>query len=314
MRRESRGWIVVGLALVALGLAAGCKGKGGDQSKDGKGLRVVSLKLTPAEARAGDELTASFEISNPAGASSKPEIEWYVNDKKADETGKNFDTGGKKSGDKIFFKVRGVDPGSGLAGDWKTSNTVVLGAINGPALKGVTIEPNPLLAGNSARAVIDFGDLDPDSVTGIYYRWYVNRERIGETEGEELGRQQLDPKNFSRGDNIKVEVCTDGQFARPNVWSAQKTVANSPPKFTVDPYFEIEGKVAVIRFEAQDPDGDTLTATVTNSPPGASADTSEAGAIRVDCNRLATGSYPVSVSISDGNGATISFSTTINIP
>jgi hypothetical protein len=314
MVRRYGAWMIAGALLLALGWGLGCKSRGPEKKAEPGAPQVGSLKLAPAEARPGDKLTANAETKNATGGGTRVEYEWYVNDKKVEATDREFDTKGMKVGDRVSFKARAVDAASGKAGDWKTSNTVALGAVYGPPLKGVKIQPSPLYAKETASAVIDYGETDPDSVSNISYRWSVNGTLLQVDDMEEVTGLELDPKYYAGGDKVGVEVCTDGQFQAPNVWSALLQVVDAPPVFKSEPFLEAQGKFGLLHLDVTDADGDQLSVKVTQSPPGAEVDLTEWGLVRVDCTNVAPGRYPLAVKISDGHGGDLNYSTNMTVP
>jgi hypothetical protein len=314
MTKQGGAWIMTGAIVLALAAGFGCKPKNADGKKGPAAPRVETIKLAPPKARAGDKLTANTTVFNPNKGETRIELQWYLNEKKSDVEGEEFDTKGIRGGDRVSFQARAIDVASGLAGDWKTSNAVTLEAAYGPALKAVTIKPSPLYAREAATAAIDYGETDPDGVSQIYYRWSVNKQLLQVENMDEVTGETLPAKYFAIGDQVMVEVCTDGLFRDPGLWAWVTTVVNAPPIFNSTPLLDGQGKLGMLHLDVTDPDGDQMTVTVTQSPPGSEIDLTQWGVVRIDCANVPPGRYPVAIKISDGHDGELTYSTNMTVP
>jgi hypothetical protein len=300
-----------GLALIiAACLAAGaCTRK--EQARKNTLPEIASLKFTPDEVRPGESVWAVVKARDLEGDELRIEYQWSVNGTPMDgATGSAFSAAGLAPGDKVGVKVRAVETASGLAGEWK-QKTVALGAYPPIRIKGVEISPREITAGSDVEAVIDYGDLDPNDVEAIYYRWNINGKDL---EGEDNSGPSLPSGTLVHGDRVSVSVCLDGLFQAPNLWtSATYVVANSSPEFTSTPVSGYDGTNIVIYFQVEDPDGDKLNYSLSGAPPGSYIDQRDGTKVVIN-TKAPAGAYNMLISATDGFGGNTGKPYTLTIP
>jgi hypothetical protein len=274
---------------------------------------VKKILIAPASIAPGDTVAATVNVSDPQGEAVEIEYQWYVNGEAVEGArGKDFKASNVAPGDKISLKARGVETTTRLAGDWKESGAVKVNEYPLPKLAGVSITPDPLPVSATAEAVVDYGDVDPNDVEVIYYRWTVNGKVL---EGPEFSAPTLDPGNFKTGDGVSVTISLTGKFDGSNQWtSAIYAVVNSPPEFSGTPEAETDGDTVMIYFEAQDPDGDPLSYSVQGGPPGAYVDKTDGTKVVIGAANAAPGTYDVTIIVSDGHGGQIGKTVSVTVP
>ncbi|HUT55084.1 MAG TPA: hypothetical protein VM658_16970 [bacterium] len=298
--------------IIALCLVAASCWKGEQGAAENKLPEVSSVKLTPASIQPGDSVYASVQARDMEGDQLTYEYQWIVNGKPAEGArDKMFSTDGLAPGDQIFVKARAVETSSGRAGKWKESKKISLGEFPPLRIQGVVLEPESIKATGPVEAVIDYGDLDPNDVDTVYYRWNVNGTDLL---GEENHAPSLSPGQFSRGDRIMVTVCLDGLFKSPNTWSSSVyTVADTAPEFTSSPDIGYDQDKIVIYFEVEDPDGDSITYSISGAPPGSYLDKKDGTKLIISAN-APPGTYNIMIGASDNYGGSTGKPIVVTIP
>jgi hypothetical protein len=190
--------------------------------------------------------------------------------------------------------------------DW-TESSFTIGQAPPVTIVGVSIEPNPLPAGQNASAVVDYGEVDSNDIT-LYFRWIINGNEM--TDDEYQGTE-LDAKFLKMGDRVMVQVSDDEEFKGTKWFSPILTVTNNAPVFTTEPYAELQGQNVLIKFEAEDADGDNLTYSITDAPAGTAKTDS---GYRVNLNQAAPGEYTMTIGASDGKGGVATYEVTLTVP
>ena len=127
--------------------------------------------------------------------------------------------------------------------------------------------------------------------------WFVNNERVTGQNGE-----TLHPSHFEKGDVVSAKVTvSNGQKSTEKLVNGV-TVGNSPPKFVTQraDFKTIDG----FRLKVEDPDGDVLTYTLEDAPPGMSI--SSDGVLSYSGSTTGGGgSYSTRIVVSDPDGEAI---------
>ena len=142
-----------------------------------------------------------------------------------------------------------------------TPEVVAVNAL--PDVTDVRMEPQAPTTGSTVRAVVQARDPDGDPLT-CKYRWYVNDSPVGGN-GESLTLTGV-----KKGSWVHVTVTPNDGFA-DGAWrdSPRYEVVNALPVVrSVLPKELLPGRRFIYRIEAEDPDGDPLTYTLTKAPPG----------------------------------------------
>lgn len=303
MKHLISGSVLLALALMLVG--AGCKKE--TQAGGNELPKVIKAQFATPGVMPGDSIRIVVEVSDKEGDQAEIEYEWLVDNKKvAGANGPLFETGSYGSGAKVTVRFRVKEVGSGRFSEWGESS-LVLGAPPPVTIAGVSIEPDPLVMGQNPRAVIDYGEADSNDFT-LYYRWFINGKV---QEGEDFQSEELDGKYLKRGDQVMVEVSEDDEFKGGIFRSLVMPVTNNPPVFTTEPYVEVNGNIVMIKYEAEDPDGDNLTYSVSGAPAGYAQDDE---GFRFNISGVSPGEYNMTVIADDGKGATASYEVTMTVP
>ncbi len=282
----------------ALVFASGCEEeKKTVEVAENQPPEVEEVNLIPVNAMAGDTLTAYANAVDPEGDALELDYKWLVEGEDADGfPGETFPTGWLEEGAEVRVKVRAVEKGSGRKSDWKASNRVRVKKARGVKLGGVRIEPDTLYIFRPAKAVVDYGEHDPEEIENIYYQWSVNDQVV-----EGVTSARLDPSYFRRGAKVHVKACTDGRFSSDTtVHSMVHTVHNAPPSFTQPPSFHREDGKGHFTFQVDDPEGGEVSVKVQGGPPGMRAE--GAGRIVVDLDKARPGTYSIVFKAVDDRG------------
>ena len=136
-----------------------------------------------------------------------------------------------------------------------------------PTVTSVRLDPGPAHRGDRLRALVEAVDPDQDTIR-LLYRWWRNRKL--ELESEEPA---VDTAGWMRGDVAVVEVIPfDGSGRGRGLASEPITLANGPPTITSMPATASDPERYQYLVTATDPDGDALTFTLAEGPPGMSVD------------------------------------------
>lgn len=161
----------------------------------------------------------------------------------------------------------------------------------------VSINLNPKLVypGTTVKAEVEGMDKDGDPIT-FYYEWKRNNMTL-----HEETREELDTKEFKKGDFISVIVTPfDGKEKGKNKRSLFLFVANSPPTITSFPTLNTSNEIYVYEVKATDPDGDALTFSLEESPPGMTIDAAT-GRIEWKIPSETKGSFQVKITVTDND-------------
>lgn len=163
-----------------------------------------------------------------------------------------------------------------------------------PSIASVPFSPEYIYAGVDITVSPVGYDPDGDTV-GFRYRWTINDKEVpGDT-------PVLKGSLFKRGDKINLIVIPydrDGD-GKPFV-SQNLIVPNALPRITSEPP-EFHGGVYTYQVIAEDPDGDTLTYSLTSAPAGMTID-GRTGMITWKIDENSAGTHAVEVVAQDPAG------------
>jgi hypothetical protein len=217
-------------------------------------------------------------------------VRWFVNGGER-ESGPLLSPSGFQRGDRIRANVKLRAEGGEML--LTTPEVVAVNAL--PAVTDVRIEPRAPTSESTVRAIVQARDPDGDPIT-FKYKWYVNDlPAAGESES-------LVVKGAKKGAWVHVSVTPNDGFA-DGAWkeSSRYQVVNalpvvkSPVPTTIPPSMMLRHTIV-----AEDPDGDPLTFTLSNGPPGMLL---KGSTIEWQVPESAIGTrVDVVVTISDGDG------------
>lgn len=163
-----------------------------------------------------------------------------------------------------------------------------------PTIRSVMIEPQRLLAGGTAKAVVDVVDLDEEPLRNRY-RWFVDgKEAPGD--GETMSLEGVGKRSF-----VRVAVTSsDAEWTTPPKYSPAYALVNSLPVIRSSPPADAQpGKPFTYKILADDPDGDTLTIRLRKGPAGM---TLSGDTLRWEMPLEQQAPAEVEVEVSDGDG------------
>lgn len=163
-----------------------------------------------------------------------------------------------------------------------------------PEVVYVRLSPSLVYPGTVIRAEVEGRDMDGDFVT-FYYEW----KRNGETIVGELN-DELDTNGFMKGDVITLTVTPfDGKDTGTSRRSLPVIVANRPPEITSIPSVSVTDNRYVYQVKATDPDGDSITFSLEDPPPGMTIDP-QTGLIEWELPEEGD-SFEIKVMVTDGD-------------
>jgi len=163
-----------------------------------------------------------------------------------------------------------------------------------PTIRSVKIEPQRLLAGGTAKAIVDVVDRDEDPIRNRY-RWFVDEKEVP-GDGETMSLEGVRKRSVVR----VVATSADAEGATPPKSSPGYAIANSTPVIRSVPPADAEpGKPFTYSIVAGDPDGDPLTVRLRKGPPGM---TLSGDTLRWEMPAELQGAAEVEVEVSDGDG------------
>lgn len=244
------------------------------------GSALYSLEITPSDARRNSVL-----YLNPRGFNLQDaRIEWLVNGMPAKSPQPNqFSAAGTKKGDSIQAKA--------MLQNKEIASNIVQIRNSPPALSEVRFLPEVFKQGDTLSVGVSGTDIDGDGVT-FTYEWTRN--------GEPAGNSSHLTVSLKRGDKVTVQITPFDGEAYGTAKTLVKEISNMPPMITDDKKFSFDGNVWTSQVKATDPDGDTLTFTLTEAPQGMTI--TQNGLITWRVPLDFRGKQPVTVSVSDGHG------------
>jgi len=251
------------------------------QSPASPGIQEYSLEIVPKNANRDTVLylvTHGFDIV-------ESEIRWIINGEEIENPSPSrLEAGIAQKGEKIqvIATVRG-----------KEIRSNVITVLNSqPVFSKVRLLPEVFHAGDNLFVEATVSDPDEDQ-TSVSYQWTVN----GEPKGDSM---KIDVP-LKRGDKVSVKITpSDGENEGSSI-ILHREITNIPPMIAESKKYTFEGNTYSYTINAVDPDGDTLTYSLTEAPPGMEID-SKTGLITWDVPKEITGKTPFTVSVADGQG------------
>lgn len=294
----------LGLALALL-LASACgqgETPGGSgrpaQSRAGPPI-ITEVRIAPEQPRVVSPITAQVRTSDPTGHRVDVEYQWLRNGAEIPgATAQTLASPGLAHGDEVAVRV--TPAARGVRGAPVTSSAVTI--LNSPpVLVRLTVAPREVRREDALKAEVEARDPDGDRLL-FTYQWLRNGEEIsGATAAT------LTAKDLRKGDRITVRVTvSDLEATTPPQESQPAVILNAPPRVLGGPRWET-GPDGTITYQlaAEDPDGDTLTFTLSpNAPKGMTLD-GRTGIVRFRPGAGDAGTHRFSVTINDGDGGAV---------
>ena len=140
-----------------------------------------------------------------------------------------------------------------------------------------------------------------EGITWVY-EWTKNNQPFGRGDST---------KDFKRGDNVAVKIMPfDGEkYGNPKVLTTE--IKNTTPRVVEDKVATFDGKQLSYQVKATDADGDSLTYSLMEGPPGATID-QKTGIITWSSVPEDQQRFDLKVKISDGQSGEIVYPVTVN--
>ena len=297
---------------VVLFLVAGCLGDNGSASRTSETgnhapvIKAVSILPDPAILAA--PLTVRVEAQDVDSDRVTFRYRWFVNGKViSGQTGETIPPAVLKRGDQLSVEVTPFD---GTTDGTPYASAPVSIVNTAPLLSSLSVDFDHAAQGRQLRAKAEVLDPDDDEVS-LTYRWRKNETVVKEGEDSTLSVAGLTSR-----DVIDVEVtASDGNTNGATTLSGRFTMSNSSPTILSSPSLATTGDVYEYVVQANDPDGDPLTYTLEEAPPGMSIG-EQTGRIHWSVTPEAKGTYRIKVVAQDPKGgfASQSFELSISTP
>lgn len=210
-----------------------------------------TVTLSPSAPTGLDGLLATPNAADPDGDALTFSYLWTVDGSPTVYTGAEIPAGSLAKGQLWAVAVSAFDGRL-----WSEAGAAEVRVINtAPTVDGLTLRPDPAVAGDSLAASATGADLDGDAVT-LTYRWSVNGSSAAT--GPSLSTALV------HGDLIEVSVTPDDGTTLGAPLSASLTVGNTAPTLsaTLLPTSPSAGDALTCVLGASDVDGEALTATL----------------------------------------------------
>ena len=148
---------------------------------------------------------------------------------------------------------------------------------------------------------VSIQDKAGDGITWIY-EWTKNNQPFGRGDST---------KDFKRGDNVAVKIMPfDGEkYGNPKILTTE--IKNTTPRVVEDKVAIFDGKQFSYQVKATDADGDSLTYSLVEGPPGATID-QKTGIITWSNVPEDQQKLDLKVKINDGHNGEITYPVTVN--
>lgn len=163
-----------------------------------------------------------------------------------------------------------------------------------PRITRVSIEPAEPNTATELTARAEAQDSDTPNVD-LDFLWIINGQ-----ERPDLSLETLDPEEFDKGDKIAVKVVARDGDNEVDRTSAEVLIRNSAPAFVGDP--RASSQIDGLTLKAEDPDGDSLTFSLSGQPDGMEIDPQRGRISYKGSTSEKGGDYQIAVKVSDGDG------------
>jgi hypothetical protein len=172
-----------------------------------------------------------------------------------------------------------------------------------PEIRGVQFVGGDGRPGNTLGVETDGYDADGDAVQ-FEIAWRKNGQPAG------TGNRLTAP--VKRGDKVIVTVTPFDGKERGKSATLSREILNTPPAIEGQEQFQVTDNAVTFHVRASDADGDPLTYSIKDAPPGMSIDRGT-GWVRWVTSPGTTGKVPFTVVVSDGSGGESTARITVTI-
>jgi len=219
---------------------------------------------------------------------------WFVNGKViSGQTGETLPPTLLKRGDQLTVEATPFD---GTIDGVPYMSAPVPIVNTAPILSALSVDFDHAVQGRQLLARVEVLDADHDEVS-LSYRWRKNETVVKEGEDSTLSVAGLTPRDI-----VDVDVtASDGNANGTATLSGRFTMSNSSPTILSNPSVSTTGGVYEYLVQASDPDGDPITYTLEEAPPGMSIG-EQTGRIHWSVTPEAKGIYRIKVVAQDNKG------------
>lgn len=255
---------------------------------------VHAVAVLPAPLVLTGPLTVVIDANDPDLNTITFRYRWFVNGKIiGGHSRESLPPELLRRGDQVVVEVTPFD-GTIEGAPFRSSPASV--ANTPPIISSVDIEFDHEVQGRRMTAKVDVADPDHDSVS-LKYRWRKN-----ETVLKEGDDNTLDIAGVTAADVMHVDVtASDGNPDGSNTVSQRFALSNSAPTIVSTPSRSAMGGAYEYQVKASDPDGDPVTYTLEEGPPGMSIG-EQTGQIHWTAAPDAHGIYRIKVVAQDNRG------------
>jgi hypothetical protein len=172
-----------------------------------------------------------------------------------------------------------------------------------PEIRGVQFVGGDGRPGNTLGVETDGYDADGDAVQ-FEIAWRKNGQPAG------TGNRLAAP--VKRGDKVTVTVTPFDGKERGKSATLSREILNTPPAIEGQEQFQVTDNAVTFHVRASDADGDPLTYSIKNAPPGMSIDPGT-GRVRWVTSPGTAGKVPFTAVVSDGSGGESTARITVTI-
>jgi hypothetical protein len=249
----------------------------------GKNPDRLAMEIYPAEPTSRDDLTVLVK-----GRIENPTFLWERNGAILyDQDGPRLPSGNFVRGDVVSVTVTGEN------GELFVKTTI---ANSPPRISSVLFEDPFIHRGVDIRVFPQAEDPDGDFLD-FHFKWSLNGEDIHPWDSS-----LLPGDSFKKGDRISLEVTPfDGHDYGPVFQGQDIIIPNAPPHFLTAPPTQFRGGTYLYEAKAEDPDGDDVTYSLLQSPPGMTMDSSTGRVVWV-IGRNDIGAHTIAIAAQDEEG------------
>ncbi len=258
--------------------------------------KISFAEIVTTNPVSGTALTVKYTISNGAVNRQLIAFRWYVNGVPVDDaTGDTLDPQYFGKGDTVEADVIPTD-GARQETPFRTKSITIMNTP--PVVTSARLTPVPAYPGDTVTVVPEGNDVDGDAIT-YQYQWIVNGKNV---EGGEDGK--YDTSQLKKKDIIAANVVPfDGEDRGSAVTTTYLALSDRVPDITSQPASGLQDGVYTYQVAAKDPDGDPVTYSLAEAPPGMTIE-SNTGLIRwqPEVDHAGARQVTVKVAADDGDG------------
>jgi Putative Ig domain len=280
-------------------LLSGCMGgdNGTTGASSGTGNHaptIRGLSILPSPVTLAGLLTVRVEAQDLDSDIVKFRYRWFVNGKViSGQTAETLPPTLLKRGDQLTVEATPFD-GTIDGAPYMSAPVPIVNTA--PILSSLSVDFDHAVQGRQLLARVEVLDADRDEVS-LSYRWRKNETVVKEGEDSTLSVAGLTPR-----DVVDVDVtASDGNANGTATLSGRFTMSNSSPTILSNPSVSTTGGVYEYLVQASDPDGDPITYTLEEAPPGMSIG-EQTGRIHWSVTPEAKGIYRIKVVAQDNKG------------